>query len=74
MPECAALILWGQCCGSEMFILDPESEFFHPGSRVKKAPNPGSGSATKNLSIFNPKIETQLSEILSGMFIPDPGS
>ncbi len=26
------------------------------GSRVKKAPDPGSGSTTKNLSICNPKI------------------
>jgi hypothetical protein len=25
-----------------------------PGSRVKKIPDPGSGSASKNLSIFNP--------------------
>jgi len=33
----------------------PGSEFVHPGSRVKKFPDPGSGSASKNLSIFNPK-------------------
>jgi hypothetical protein len=33
---------------------------FHPGSRVqKKAPDPGSGSATKNLSILNPKNGNQ---------------
>jgi hypothetical protein len=31
------------------------SEVFHPGSRFKKIPDPGSGSASKNLSIFNPK-------------------
>ncbi len=30
------------------------SEFFHPGSRVKKIPDPGSESASTNLSIFNP--------------------
>ncbi len=30
-------------------ILDPN--FFHSGSRVKKAPEPGTGSATKNLII-----------------------
>jgi hypothetical protein len=36
-----------------MFIPDPESEFAHPGSRVKKIPDPG--YASKNLSIFNPK-------------------
>jgi hypothetical protein len=29
---------------------------FHPGSWVKKIPVPGSGSAAKNLSIFNPKL------------------
>jgi hypothetical protein len=28
----------------------PEFEFFHSGSRVKKAQDPGSGSATKNLT------------------------
>jgi hypothetical protein len=35
----------------------PGSEFFHPGSRVqgqKKAPDPGSGSATKSFIIFYP--------------------
>jgi hypothetical protein len=34
-----------------MFIPDPGSEFFHPGFRIKK----DSGSASKNLRIFNPK-------------------
>jgi hypothetical protein len=38
-----------------MFMPDPGFEFFHPGSREKKIPDPGSGSASKNLSIFNPK-------------------
>jgi hypothetical protein len=40
----------------------PGSEFFpsrilpaYPGSRVKKIPDPGSGSALRNLSVFNPK-------------------
>ncbi len=33
----------------------PGSEFFHPGSRVKKILDPGSGAASKNLSIFNTK-------------------
>jgi hypothetical protein len=45
----------------------PGSEFFHPGSRVKKFPDPG--SASKNLSIFNQKIVSKLSEASSGMFI-----
>ncbi len=35
-------------CGSGMFIPDPRSEFFHPGTRVKKIPDLGSGSASKN--------------------------
>jgi hypothetical protein len=33
----------------------PGSELFPPRSRVKKAPDLGSGSSTKNLSIFNPQ-------------------
>ncbi len=32
-----------------MFIPDPVSELFYPGSRVKKIPDPGSGSASKDL-------------------------
>ncbi len=40
-----------QCWGSGMFIPDPEYEFFHPGSTVKKVSYPG--SASKNLSIIN---------------------
>ncbi len=36
-----------------------------PGPKVKKIPDPVSGSASKNLSIFNPKqkIVSKLSEI-----------
>jgi hypothetical protein len=45
-----------QCCGSGMFIRDPN--FFHPGSRVKKIPDPG--SVSKNLSIFTQKIVSRL--------------
>jgi hypothetical protein len=41
-------VRFGQCCGSGMLIPDPRS-------RVKKIPDPGSRSASKNLSIFNPK-------------------
>ncbi len=33
-------------------VVYPGSEFFHPGSRIKGASDPG--SAAKNLSIFNP--------------------
>jgi hypothetical protein len=55
-----------------MRILDERIRiFFHPGSRVKKIPDPGSGSASKNLSILNQKIIYKLSEI-SRLFIPDP--
>jgi hypothetical protein len=35
--------------------VDPGSKIFHPRSRVKKISDSGSGSALKNLSIFNPK-------------------
>jgi hypothetical protein len=52
-----------------MFIPDPESDFFHPGSRVKKIPDPRNESEFLALNIF-PK----LSEKFSGMFIPDTGS
>ncbi len=51
-----------QCCGSGMFIPDPN--FFHPGSRI-------------HIKVFQPqKIVSKLSEIWSGLFIPnpDPGS
>jgi hypothetical protein len=38
----------------------PRSEFFQPGSRVKKFPDPGSGyasdSASKNLSFLTKKL------------------
>jgi hypothetical protein len=50
-----------QRCRSGMFIPDPN---FHPGSRVKKIPDPGTGSASKTLSIFHPKnIVSKLSEM-----------
>jgi hypothetical protein len=38
-----------------MFIQDPGSDIFHPGSRVDKILDPGSGSASNNENIFNPK-------------------
>ncbi len=49
-----------QCYGFEIFIPEPGSEFFHTWSRIpnpgsKKILDPESGSASKNLSIFNPK-------------------
>ncbi len=53
----------------------PGSEFFlsriqDPGSRFKKILDPG--SAFKNLSILTQKIVPKLSEIWTGLFIPDP--
>ncbi len=62
---------FNQCCGSGMFIPDPNFSIPGPGSRIKKIPDPGSGSASKNLSIFSPKNCFKLSKIWSGMFIPD---
>jgi hypothetical protein len=44
-------------------IRDPEyrlKKIPDPGSRVKNISDPGSGSALKNLSIFNPKIVFKL--------------
>ncbi len=38
-----------------MFITDRNFSIRDPESRVKKIPDPRSGSASKNLSIFNPK-------------------
>ncbi len=59
-----------QCCRSGMFIPDPTSSIPDPGWQ-----DPGSGSASKNLSIFNPKswYHSKFSKIRSGIFIPDPG-
>ncbi len=50
-------------------------EFFLPGSRLKKIPDPRSASASKNkFKFLNSKTVSKLWEQLSGMFIPDPGS
>jgi hypothetical protein len=54
------------------FFPIPKHNFFHPGSRFQGQKDPGSRSASKNLSIFNPKIVSKLLEIRSG--IQDPGS
>jgi hypothetical protein len=50
----------------------PGSKFFHPGSRVTKIPDPG--SASKNLSVFNPKIFLSSRKYDPGCSsrIPDP--
>ncbi len=44
--ELSEFYYWRQCCGSE---------FFHPGSRVKKIRIPDLGSASNNLSNFSAK-------------------
>jgi hypothetical protein len=48
-----------------MFIPDTRS-------RVKKIPDPGSGSASKNLIIVTQKIVSKVSDILFWLFISDP--
>jgi hypothetical protein len=48
-----------QCCGSGMFI--PDTNFFHPGSRVKKNP----GSASNTVGILTQKIVSKLSKTCS---------
>jgi hypothetical protein len=50
-------------------IPDPGSEFFHPESRIKQVPDPG--SASKNLSIFNPKNCFYALGNMIWVFIPD---
>jgi hypothetical protein len=51
----SSMLGWTKYFGFGMFILDPGSVFImpEPESRVDKIPDPG--SASKNLSIFNPK-------------------
>jgi hypothetical protein len=46
----------------------PDPNFFHPGSRIRifSIPDPH-----KELKYFNQNIVSKLSEILSGLFIPD---
>jgi hypothetical protein len=55
-----------------IFIPDPRSELFHPGSRVKKIPDPNPSERITWVSIFNLKVVSKLSEKGSMMLIPDP--
>jgi hypothetical protein len=59
-----------------MFIPDPRSEFLPSRIQGQKDPGTRIQGKKKKLCIFNPKIVSELSEIWSGMFIPDsdPGS
>jgi hypothetical protein len=48
-----------------------------PGSEIKKAPDPGSGSATKNLGIINPNncyqaLGNMIRDVYSGSRTQDP--
>jgi hypothetical protein len=47
----------------------PGSKFFHPGSRVKKAPDPGFPTQQRILVFLTHKFFTKLSEISPGYFI-----
>jgi hypothetical protein len=44
----------------------------YPGSEFFQSQIPDPGSSSKNLSILTQKIVSKFSEILSGLFIPDP--
>ncbi len=44
----------------------------YPGRRIRIFSIPDSGSASKNWGILTQKIVSKLSEIWSGLFIPDP--
>ncbi len=54
-----------------MFMPDPGSEFFQPGSREKKIPNFGSGSASKLSE--NMILDVHLGFRIQIFSIPDPG-
>jgi hypothetical protein len=55
-PGCFSWILDPGCLS---WILDPGSKFFHPGSRVKKDPDPN-----QRISVFlTEKFVSKLSEI-----------
>jgi hypothetical protein len=56
-----SLVINGADPGCLSWIPDPN--FFHPGSRILGKKDSESGSASKNLSIFNPKNVSKLSGI-----------
>ncbi len=60
LKSCIFVLLGGLKLGViQSSVADPgclsRMRFFHPGSRFEKIPDPGSGSSSKNLSIFTPK-------------------
>ncbi len=76
LPVGSGMYTPGYCSFADpLFLLYTGSgiRIYHPGSRIIKILVPGSGSASKNLNIFNPKKNvSKLSEKWSGMFVPDP--
>jgi hypothetical protein len=67
-----ALMRYGQCCGSGMLIQEPNFSIPDPGSKIFRIQGQNdSGSASKNFSIFSPKIVSKLSEKLSGTLQPE---
>ncbi len=54
-------------------IQNPRSRILDLRSRVKKEPDPGTGSATKNVSIFNPNMIRDGFPGFGIFSIPDPG-
>ncbi len=63
-------VVWSKNVVWSNSVADPGSELFPP--RIQFFSIPGPGSASKNLSILTQKIVFKLSEIWSGLFIPDP--
>jgi hypothetical protein len=57
---------------SGLFIPDPNFSSPDPVSRVKKIPDPDSDPFKIIQVLLTQKIVAKLSEICSGMFIPDP--
>ncbi len=70
--------MW-QCCGSGMLSWIPILSIPDPRSSVKKIPDPGSGSTSKNLSFINAKkcflaLGNTYDPGCPGIFLPIPDS
>ncbi len=52
-----------------MFIPDQNFSISDPGSKVKKIPDPGSASASKNFSVLTHKIISKLSKRLNFLIV-----
>ncbi len=53
-------------------MLNPDPNFFHTESRLQGQKDSRIRIRLKNVKYLTPKIVSELSEIWSGMFIPDP--